>query len=46
MIQSGDYGEWWNAVNSFRNAFLRLRDLDTWSPVGITVGEVYGALRK
>lgn len=46
MIQSGDYGEWWNVVTLIRNAFPRLRDLDTWSPVGITVGKGYGSFRK
>lgn len=46
MIQSGDYREWWNVVNSIRNAFPRLRVLDTRSSVSITVGEVYGAFRK
>lgn len=46
MIQSGDYGEWWNVVTLIRNAFPRLRDLDTWSPVDITVGKGYGSFRK
>lgn len=45
MIQSGDYGEWWNVVTLIRNAFPRLRDLDTWSPVGITVGKGYGSFK-